>query len=226
MQTLAEYLTKHPEFAFDFTRLLATQPRIYGITDLAGLPRELIPDGLPVLGGGRGRPKPNQCRTHSQCAACARLLRNDFFFSPQTMRVRNTIFPRCKACAAKDNAANYQERKNVIAARRDAIWQYIAPVCLACRGVYHPATMDMHHLRDKQGVANELITSVTSAPNIKNAERLLVECSKCVPLCSNCHRLLHAGVLELTHCAKHNNYNLLELMTILAEVDEQFSSTD
>jgi hypothetical protein len=226
MQTLAEYLTKHPEFTFDFSAPIAQQPRIYDPFNLSAMPKELAVDSPPVRGGGRGRVKTNQCRTHSQCVDCGRMLRNDFFFSPATMRTRNTIFPQCKKCAAKSNASRYQSKKDVVSARRDVIWQYIAPLCVVCRGAYHTSAMDMHHLYRKTEDVNVLVTSVTFTPNIRNAERLLVECSKCVPLCSNCHRMLHAGVLELTHYAKHNNYNLLHLMTYLAEVDELFSPTE
>jgi hypothetical protein len=76
--------------------------------------------------------------------------------------------------------------------------------------------MDMHHLGAKEATVVELITALTLINHVARAEALLREASKCVPLCSNCHRMLHAGVLELPSDLRHPKYRLEELMRRLA----------
>ena len=58
--------------------------------------------------------------------------------------------------------------------------------CSHC-GAKHPAIIDFHHIirKNKQSV-NKLATIKNNVPEaIKEAE------TKCIPLCSNCHRIHH-----------------------------------
>lgn len=80
------------------------------------------------------------------------------------------------------------------------IWnrrRYIADLkvstgCLVCGESRHGSILDYHHVDPtfkSFGIAQGGITAPLPV--------LLKEIKKCVVLCSNCHRLLHAGVLEL-----------------------------
>lgn len=57
--------------------------------------------------------------------------------------------------------------------------------CLRC-GVSHPAVLDFHHYVRK---GKRSIAKLIKYGRFKDARREAEE--KCVPLCSNCHRLLH-----------------------------------
>lgn len=60
-----------------------------------------------------------------------------------------------------------------------------AQKCSHC-GIQHPAVIDFHHVikEDKKSV-NELVKRGSYVTAIREAE------SKCIPICSNCHRVLH-----------------------------------
>lgn len=57
--------------------------------------------------------------------------------------------------------------------------------CLRC-GASHPAVLDFHHYVRK---GKRSIAKLIKYGRFKDARREAEE--KCVPLCSNCHRLLH-----------------------------------
>lgn len=60
--------------------------------------------------------------------------------------------------------------------------------CQVCRE-REPVCLDFHHLGQKDNSISRLLGSSKS--------RLKAEMRKCVVLCSNCHRKLHAGLLSL-----------------------------
>lgn len=57
-------------------------------------------------------------------------------------------------------------------------------VCAVCRGSFHPSAYDFHHLNPKE---KEIEIS-----NITNNKVRLEEIKKCIMLCANCHRTIHA----------------------------------
>jgi hypothetical protein len=57
--------------------------------------------------------------------------------------------------------------------------------------------MDMHHLGDAEELISKLVAQFASSPSPGNARKLAAEVARCIPLCSNCHRLLHADIIEL-----------------------------
>lgn len=62
--------------------------------------------------------------------------------------------------------------------------------CACCGENSHPHVLDLHHLdpSEKEGSPSLLRTSW---------ERWLTEAQKCVILCANCHRKVHAGILKI-----------------------------
>lgn len=63
--------------------------------------------------------------------------------------------------------------------------------CQVCGYKRCLAAIDPHHLRDKEINIGDIAARTFSL------DRLERELEKCVPLCANCHRELHAGVIKL-----------------------------
>lgn len=71
---------------------------------------------------------------------------------------------------------------------RDIINRIKSVGCCVC-GEKEPCCLDFNHLRDKEFV-------IAAATDI-SVERLMKELEKCVVLCANCHRKLHAGIITI-----------------------------
>jgi hypothetical protein len=129
---------------------------------------------------------------------------------------RNRVFSYCKNCYVTLNADAYDVRADTVEARRHAVWSYLAPRCAYCGFDKHASAMDLHHSEDgKEGSVSDLITRTTLAPTSHNVGRLLHEMGQCVPLCANCHRMLHAGALMLDPHIRNQPYTLVDLMNAL-----------
>jgi len=215
------FTKKHPEYCFDFTQPIRQQKRIFDHESLASLPAELEPS-FAYRSGGRGRPNLNQTLTHAQCSSCKRVLRNDFFYTPPSMMQRNVVYSHCQTCAQNVNAERYELiNSDTLRTRRMAIWQYIAPACLCCGFDKHSSAMDMHHTEAKEAEIAELVTDLVLTPNVYKAERLLHECKQGIPLCSNCHRMVHAGAIELPPVIGGPKYHLAELLQLAQAVQSE-----
>jgi hypothetical protein len=212
--TVDDFAQQYPEYTFDFAIPIAGQPREYSAMVLALLPAELEPNH-PYASGSRGRPNLNQTRAHSQCATCKRVLRNDFFYTLPSQTRRNVIYSHCRSCAQDLNAERYDVNSDAIRARRIEIWNYLAPSCTLCGFSGHSSALDLHHPGNKESVIAELITALTIDPRAGKMEALLRTAGKCVPLCSNCHRMLHAGALSLPAELNLPRYQLTELASRL-----------
>lgn len=82
-----------------------------------------------------------------------------------------------------------QIRKNKIhKRRRKDIWELYKSkqACSHC-GFSHPAVIDFHHVIHKNKRSVNILAVVQN--NIDEAIREAE--TKCIPLCSNCHRILH-----------------------------------
>lgn len=212
--TVIEFAVIHPQYSFDFAKPIGLQMRIYEQAILDALPEELAPSHA-YRGGGRGRPNLNQTLTHSQCKNCRRVLRNDFFYTPPSMIKRNGVYTHCLTCTQTQNAKRYNLNSLAIRSRRTMIWRYLAPRCALCGFDRHVSAMDMHQVGAKETEIASLITEVTLVPDAYKVERLLREASACIALCSNCHRMLHAGVIQLPQAIKPLPYHLVELIELL-----------
>ena len=60
--------------------------------------------------------------------------------------------------------------------------------CTHC-GVRENRVIDFHHFKDKDGLVSKFIYQGYSW------ERVQKEIDKCIPLCSNCHRIHHSEVV-------------------------------
>ena len=116
---------------------------------------------------------------------------------------------KCKACVAENSRlwrlehpgyaaaymreyikANHATMTERMRAKKQEIMEWKrSRGCTVC-GETEPWVLDMHHLDPTEKEAN----SAQSA----TLKTFLKEADKCVLVCSNCHRKVHAGVLRLT----------------------------
>ncbi|MCC6456468.1 MAG: hypothetical protein IT328_16045 [Caldilineaceae bacterium] len=213
---VSQFASTHPLYAINFSLPIRDQQRIYDGAALDQFPVELEPDE-PYHPGGRGRPNRNQTLAHSQCATCRRVLRNDLFYTLPSMMKRNMVFSHCRACNQQHNADRYETRAELIRARRTAIWKYLAPRCVVCGFDRHMSAMCLHHLEHKDAQVAELITQVTLTRDIGKIESLLHEAAKSIPLCSNCHHMLHSQAINLPANIVPPKYSLVDLLSLLKQ---------
>jgi hypothetical protein len=96
---------------------------------------------------------------------------------------------------------SYKKNKETILARQNTVrrqqaqWlqEYKSSLsCVVC-GEDEPCCLEFHHTDPKQKefkISGALRRS-------KNVEEVLREIEKCIVLCSNCHKKLHAGVMSM-----------------------------
>lgn len=122
----------------------------------------------------------------------------EFNFKNKKLNKRQSM---CKCCQQErqrelynlsykyKNKDRYKEnRKKYRVKIRKLIQDIKACGCVIC-GEKDVCCLDFHHLEDKD-------FSIAHATEV-STERLYKEISKCVVLCANCHRKLHAGKINL-----------------------------
>ena len=129
----------------------------------------------------------NGTRLRSQCRACV----------AERSRLWRLEHPGyAKEYMRKYVKNNYEKMVERMRAKRQAIadWKRVRG-CMVC-GETEPWVLDMHHLNP-----NEKETNPAQSATLKT---FLKEADKCILLCSNCHRKVHANVLKITkaHLAK------------------------
>lgn len=87
----------------------------------------------------------------------------------------------------KDQLKSYVTRSRK--KKKRAIVEYKGGRCSVCGYDKCIEAMDFHHVRDKSFQLTNFYT--------KSLEALKEEADKCVLLCANCHREVHAGVTQL-----------------------------
>lgn len=122
---------------------------------------------------------------------------------------------RCKECQSLYSKEHYMSnksdyckraRKNNIKYKKrnqNFIREYKTSIgCKFCKETSH-ICLDFHHLNPKMKDWNISILS-RGANSIKTIQK---EIKKCIVICSNCHRKLHAGLIRLDRNAiKQQNY--------------------
>lgn len=103
---------------------------------------------------------------------------------PEVRKIKQAIY---KKRYYETNKAAHLVRTKKNRAKRKKEWDIFKAEqkCTHC-GIQHPALIDFHHVirdKDKQSV-NKLVANGSFA-------KAMNEVKKCIPLCSNCHRLLH-----------------------------------
>lgn len=62
--------------------------------------------------------------------------------------------------------------------------------CQICKSRLPAVALDLHHIGNKENTVSNLVKSGC-------VEKARAELIKCVVVCANCHRLLHAGLVTL-----------------------------
>lgn len=120
----------------------------------------------------------------------------EFAFKNKSKNIRQVHCKHCKREYAKkhyiDNKDSYKKRsrvnnKSYASRNRDFLNELKDSLqCIRC-GQNHIATLDFHHTNpdEKEFSITRAISNSYSIDKIKN------EISKCIVLCSNCHRIHH-----------------------------------
>ena len=93
---------------------------------------------------------------------------------------------------SKDNSKKNRHRVTASLRRRrrelsDWLWSFKCGKSCEC-GENHPSCLDFHHLDPslKENIVSKMVCMAASR------DRILLEIEKCILICSNCHRKLHA----------------------------------
>lgn len=207
---LADFLSQYPQYRMSGVLEISEQARVLDETELVLLPKLLVP-AYPYQSNGHGRRNRNETLSHCQCYRCRRVIRNDF------IRFGSNGSPKgCRECETQEFKDRYAAGLgNVLKIRRECIWKYLAPQCMACRQEYHPAVMHMHHLQDKKFSISRLVGQLAQTPTLEAAIRLVDEANKCVPLCANCHAMDHAGLIsgDSYECPDYDAAQIMQLLS-------------
>lgn len=98
---------------------------------------------------------------------------------------------KCKRDWARKNR-RVKSALPYVKAKKQIIFEAKNHPCAICKHVFPTAAMDLHHV-------DPTTKEFTIATALKKVgyERLVAEIGKCVALCAVCHRLLHAGLVDL-----------------------------
>ena len=75
--------------------------------------------------------------------------------------------------------------------------------------------MELHLPRGPEAHIPALIAELAADPDAFKAEKLLCETENTMPLCSNCHRMVHAGAINLAPAAPARARSLVDLLAAL-----------
>jgi len=133
-----------------------------------------------------------------RCNNCDRTLSEDQFGKNKSKK--DGLQTQCKDCRKSTNNNHYQNsEKRREAIRRNAkkfsdktkrfVDKVKAKGCCKC-GEKEKCTLDFHHL--KQNKDFEISKNKTRV----SISKLKDEIRKCILVCSNCHRKIHAGIID------------------------------
>jgi hypothetical protein len=88
----------------------------------------------------------------------------------------------CKDCFLAYIKVRWHDKK------KEAI-EFMGGKCIDCKGVFHPAVYQFHHLDPKTKEFS------WGKGRLKNFEKIKKELAKCVLLCANCHVIRHSNYL-------------------------------
>jgi hypothetical protein len=120
---------------------------------------------------------------------------SEFCFRDKKLKILNHI---CKECQKEyklkyyyKNKDSHYKRNKITNEKLDKyILEYkLSHPCSIC-GESCPECLDFHHLFNKR-------IEVARAKRLGSLLKLKEEVSKCIVLCANCHRKVHAGIIKL-----------------------------
>lgn len=116
-------------------------------------------------------------------------------------KTKNQKHSECKECykitrkKSYNNNKKYYYEKNKRIRKQNILWYKELKSnlkCVLCSET-EPCTLDFHH---KEGEKKEQVVSLL-ARSTCSINTIKKEMEKCVVVCSNCHRKIHAGIIKL-----------------------------
>lgn len=130
-----------------------------------------------------------------ECTSCKQSKLDDDFRRDKTRK--SGYHSQCKTCCSARYKASYDDKYNVKARQRAAnkkveysevISLYKQERGCKCCPENDPVCLEFHHLDPTR---KEFGLAIDAA--YRNWEKVLAEIEKCVVVCSNCHKKIHAG---------------------------------
>lgn len=107
------------------------------------------------------------------------------------------MYSRCHPCRTKDQREQRAKARHKRLSTRNVksmLLQQYGSKCERCGYNEFESALDFHHKnpRDKDSSVSRLISIYAKHQTENNTDQLQAEISKCIILCANCHRALHA----------------------------------
>lgn len=121
-----------------------------------------------------------ECVESKTCTKCGRGKPLSHFWKQS--KTKDGLNTWCKSCIVEG-------MKNAARKRKKELVDLFGGECYRCGGKFHQAVFDLHHInpKEKEGALGKLLQSYSI-----DHPKVLMEMEKCVMLCSNCHRVVHA----------------------------------
>jgi len=133
-----------------------------------------------------------------ECKNCKKFKDDgDFCFKNKKLEIRHTV---CKVCQRVYKTKYYLNNKETHYTRNkrqlDKIKKFIqeykdSVACVLC-GESENCCIDFHHIDENTKEYN-----IGNMAKYGSISKILGELEKCVPLCANCHRKVHAGIVKI-----------------------------
>ena len=131
-----------------------------------------------------------------RCHVCGELKpAEDFNFLYKSKNKRMSV---CKECEHETKRALRETKKMVL--------DSLKSVGCACCGEKDTVCLDFHHYDPTEKEFN------MSSALTKPFEKMIEEASKCIVTCSNCHRKIHAGAINLEEFLPRHEYEYRKLL--------------
>ena len=115
------------------------------------------------------------------CTKCGE--EKDLLEFPVDNKNKDGLDCKCRSCQSKRKKIDYDNKKEFVESQKTP--------CIVCN-FYVPVCIDFHHIDESE-------KEITIANSYRlSYKRLQKEIDKCVCLCSNCHRQVHAGLIDLS----------------------------
>lgn len=133
------------------------------------------------------------------CSKCKKRLSVEKF--TKNSKHKDGLQSQCTKCKKQYNKDHYEKNKDAYI-RRAKLWKrnytewYQAYkdtcICSIC-GEKEKCCLDFHH-HGKEGKDKSV---AIIARQRSNKQKLLAEIKKCIVVCANCHRKIHAGIIKI-----------------------------
>lgn len=130
--------------------------------------------------------------TLKKCTKCSEEKPSTEFYM-RSDNGKKSIGSYCKACASSKTVARYKLYKLEYLSLKGGC-------CQACGFNRYEGALEFHHA--DPATKDDSIAKMMRHPS---SPKVLAELEKCVLVCSNCHRMIHAGIIECPEIIKNKS---------------------